>query len=129
MIREVKFCKICGKPYAETHHIMFRSEVKSLEHCKLNLIDLCIEHHKGTYGVHGSKGAALNRKLKLEFQNTLEMLWDKQYLTKEEINEVLEISDKALNRLLKTLNLQKGKYVRQEVIRQCMGGRLILGGE
>lgn len=123
----MKCCNICGTNYAETHHIMFRSEVKALEHCKLNLIDLCIEHHKGTYGVHGSKGAALNRKLKLEFQNTLEMLWDKQYLTKEEINEVLEISDKALNRLLKTLNLQKGKYVRQEVIRACMGGKLIIG--
>lgn len=120
-----KYCNICGTSYAETHHIMFRSEVKSLEHCKLNLVDLCIDHHKGTYGVHGSKGAALNRKLKLEFQNRLEMLLDKQYLTKEEINEVLEINDKALNRLLKTLRLQKDKYVREEVIRACMGGRII----
>ena len=87
----MKCCNICGTSYTETHHIMFRSEVKALEHCKLNLVDLCIDHHKGTYGVHGSKGAALNRKLKLEFQNKLEMLLDKQYLTKEEINEVLQI--------------------------------------
>ena len=122
MTREIKFCEICGKPYAETHRIIFRSEVKALEHCNLNLVNLCIEHHKGTYGPHGSKGAALNRKLKLEFQNTLELLWDKQYLTREEINQVLQISDKALNRLLKTLSLQKGKYVREEVMRACMGG-------
>jgi len=66
-----KFCKECGNPYTESHHVVFRSEVKPLEYCKLNLVDLCIEHHKGTYGVHGSKGAKLNRKLKLEFQNKL----------------------------------------------------------
>lgn len=126
MTREIKFCEICGKPYAETHHVVFRSEVKALEHCKLNLVDLCIDHHKGTYGPHGSKGATANRKYKLEFQNQLEILWDKQYLTKEEINEVLQINDKALNRLLKTLSLQKGLYVREEVIRQCMGGKLII---
>lgn len=120
------YCKVCGNPYTESHHVVFRSEVKSLECCKLNLVNLCIEHHKGTYGVHGSKGAALNRKLKLEFQNTLEELLDKQYLTKEEINKVLQINDKALNRLLKRLSLQKGKYIKEDVIRACMGGKLII---
>lgn len=120
------YCKICGNPYTELHHIVFRSEVKALEGCKLNLVALCIDHHKGTYGPHGSKGAVLNRKLKLEFQNKLEELWDKQYLTKEEINEVLQISDKALNRLLKRLTLQKDKYIKEDVIRACMGGKLII---
>lgn len=124
-----KFCKECGNPYTESHHVVFRSEVKPLEHCKLNLVDLCIEHHKGTYGVHGSKGAKLNRKLKLEFQNKLEILFDKEYLTREEIKDVLDISDKPLNRLLKPLVLQKGKYVREDVIRACMGGKLIVEEE
>ena len=109
-----------------SHHIMFRSEVKALEHCKLNLVNLCVEHHKGTYGVHGSKGASLNRKLKLEFQNTLEELWDKQYLTREEIKEVLQINDKSLNRLLKRLSLQDDKYIKEDVIRAVMGGKLII---
>lgn len=121
-----RYCKVCGNPYTELHHIMFRSEVKTLEHCKLNLVNLCVEHHKGTYGVHGSKGARLNRKLKLEFQNTLEELWGKQYLTKEEINNVLRINDKALNRLLKRLSLQNDKYVKEDVIRVCMAGKLII---
>lgn len=121
-----RYCKVCGNPYTELHHIMFRSEVKALEHCKLNLVNLCVEHHKGTYGVHGSKGASLNRKLKLEFQNKLEDLWDKQYLTREEINNVLQISDKALNRLLKRLSLHKDKYIKEDVIRVCMGGKLIV---
>ena len=121
-----RYCKVCGNPYTELHHIMFRSEVKALEHCKLNLVNLCVEHHKGTYGVHGSKGASLNRKLKLEFQNTLEELWDKQYLTREEIKEVLQINDKSLNRLLKRLSLQDDKYIKEDVIRAVMGGTLII---
>lgn len=120
------YCKVCGNPYTELHHIMFRSEVKTLEHCKLNLVNLCVEHHKGTYGVHGSKGARLNRKLKLEFQNTLEELWDKKYLTREEINNVLRINDKALNRLLKRLSLRDDKYIKEDVIRVCMAGKLII---
>lgn len=121
-----RYCKVCGNPYTELHHIMFRSEVKALEHCKLNLVNLCVEHHKGTYGVHGSKGASLNRKLKLEFQNTLEELWDKQYLTREEVKEVLQINDKSLNRLLKRLSLQDDKYIKEDVIRAVMGGKLII---
>lgn len=121
-----RYCKVCGNPYTELHHIMFRSEVKALEHCKLNLVNLCVEHHKGTYGVHGSKGAKLNKKLKLEFQNKLEELLDKQYLTREEINKILQIDDKALNRLLKRLSLQNDKYIKEDVIRVCMGGKLII---
>lgn len=121
-----RYCKVCGNPYTELHHIMFRSEVKTLEYCKLNLVNLCVEHHKGTYGVHGSKGARLNRKLKLEFQNKLEELWDKRYLSREEINNVLQINDKALNRLLKRLSLQNDKYDKEDVIRVCMAGKLII---
>ncbi len=121
-----RYCKVCGNPYTELHHIMFRSEVKTLEYCKLNLVNLCVEHHKGTYGVHGSKGARLNRKLKLEFQNKLEELWDKRYLSREEINNVLQINDKALNRLLKRLSLQNDKYDKEDVIRACMSGKLII---
>lgn len=121
-----RYCKVCGNPYTELHHIMFRSEVKALEHCKLNLVSLCVEHHKGTYGVHGSKGATLNRKLKLEFQNKLEELLDKQYLTREEINNILQIDDKALNRLLKRFSIQDYKYIKEDIIRACMGGKLIM---
>lgn len=125
MTREIKFCEICGQAYAETHHIIYRRHCKPLENCKLNQIDLCYFHHRDhKEGAHHNK--ELDTKLKLEFQNQLEILWDKQYLTREEISQVLQISDKALNRLLKTLSLQKGLYVREEVIRACMGGRLII---
>lgn len=122
-------CFVCGQRATELHHIVYRSQVKPLENCKLNHIYLCQEHHRGTKGVHGSKGHKLDRLLKLQFQNNLEILFDKEFLTREEIKEVLDISDKPLNRLLKPLVLQKGKYVREDVIRACMGGKLIVEEE
>jgi hypothetical protein len=108
---------------------VYRSQVKPLENCKLNHIYLCQEHHRGTQGVHGKKGHKLDRALKLQFQNNLELLFDKQYLTREDIQEVLQIKDKPLDSLLKTLNLKECKYIREDVIRACMGGKLIFEGE
>lgn len=127
MTREIKLCDICESNHlVETHHIVKRKQAKYLENCKLNLINLCWDHHKGTYGVHGKYGHKLDQELKLEFQNKLEELWDKQYLTREEINNILQIDDKALNRLLKRLTLQNDKYIKEDVIRACMGGKLII---
>ena len=127
MCKEIHFCEVCGSSYnIELHHIVFRSEVKSLERCRLNFAYLCPEHHRGTYGPHGSKGAALNKKLKLRFQNELERSWLKEHLTKEEVQEVLKIADKPLNRLLKPLRVHKGKYIKEEVIRACMAGKMII---
>lgn len=128
-MNDIHWCPICGQRATELHHRVFRSQCKPLENCKLNHIYLCQEHHRGTQGVHGNKGHKLDRLLKLQFQNNLEILWDKQYLTREEIKEVLQISDKALNRLLKTLVKVKDKYIREDVIRQCLGGKLILESE
>lgn len=128
-MNDIHWCLVCGQRATELHHIVYRSQMKPLENCKLNHIYLCQEHHRGTQGVHGSKGHKLDRLLKLQFQNNLEILFDKEFLTREEIKEVLQIADKPLNRLLKPLVLQKGKYVREDVIRACMGGKLIVEEE
>ena len=53
-------------------------------------------------------------------------LLDKQYLTREEINNILQIDDKALNRLLKRFSIQDYKYIKEDIIRACMGGKLIM---
>ena len=97
-------CFVCGSFNTELHHIVFRSQNKQLENCVLNHIRLCPEHHRGTNGVHGKKGHKLDKVLKLHFQNTLEIVFFKELLTREEIKEVLDISDKPLNRLLKGLD-------------------------
>lgn len=125
----MEICPICGKIATELHHRIFRSQCKPLVNCKLNHIHLCEEHHRGTQGVHGKNGHKLDRLLKLQFQNNLEILFDKQLLTREEINEVLQISENNLIRLLKTVPKIDDKYIREEVIRQCCGGKLIIEGD
>lgn len=124
----IHYCPICGQRASELHHRVFRSQVKALENCILNHIYLCREHHRGTQGVHGKNGHKLDRLLKLQFQNNLEILFNKDYLSKEEINQVLQIKDKPLNGLLKPLMLHKGKYARDDVILTCMGNKLITEG-
>ena len=47
-------------------------------------------------------------------------------MLKEEINKVLEIDKKALDRLLKTGPNKQDKYNREDVIRACMGGKIII---
>jgi len=121
-----RYCKICGTSYGiESHHIVKRSQNSNLINCKLNLIDLCYVHHRDhKKGVHFNK--ELDRKLKLELQDKLENLFDKDYLTKEEINKILQISEKAFNRLIKTLQLHNDKYVKEDVIKVCMGGKYVV---
>lgn len=119
-----RWCVACGTSYIELHHIVFKSENKALEDCKLNHIYLCPDHHRGTYGPHGAKGSRYNKKLKLEFQRKLENLWDKALLTKEDINKVLEIPETALTKLLKIVKSVNGKYEKEDVIRACLGGKL-----
>lgn len=119
-------CEMCGREYAELHHIQFRSQVPALVNSKINHIYLCPYHHRSHAGVHGRDGHQLDKKLKLEFQNKLEILFDKEYLSKEEINQVFNISERCLNRLLKVLNTKDGLYNREDVIRAACGGRLII---
>ena len=115
-------CEVCGGVGSEMHHIIPRSHCRALIHCDKNLIALCPRCHRGKNGAHQNR--ELDLKLKLEFQNELEILFDKEYLTEEMINDVLKISGSALKGLLKPLKREKEGYERISVIRQIMGGRL-----
>ena len=117
-------CPICGEVATEWHHIVFRSECAALIKCQMNLVKLCHNCHDNLH--HGKDGYKINRKLKLEFQNKIEFLFCKNELTKEEIRTTLKITENEVNRLLKTLMPKDDKYIREDVIRACMGGRLIL---
>ena len=120
-----KRCWVCGNPNVEAHHSIFKSKCKPLEHCELVIYYLCPEHHRSSVGVHGRDGHELDLKLKLDFQNKLEMLFDKEYLTEDDIQQTLGISDRAMKSLSKTLKKEKdGTYSRESVIISCMGGRL-----
>ena len=120
--RECELCKL--RPASEIHHIIYRSHCKALIKSNLNLISLCQQCHAKIH--RGKESKELNKKLRLQFQNKLEILFDKQYLTEEEISDVLKISQTALKGLLKTLTVYKGNvFKREDVIRACMGGKII----
>ena len=121
---EYRECELCkSRPASEVHHIIYRSHCKALIKSNLNLISLCQQCHAKIH--RGKESKELNKKLRLQFQNKLEILFDKQYLTEEEINDVLKISQTALKGLLKTLMTYKEGYKREDVIRACMGGKII----
>ena len=112
----------------ELHHIISRKQLKALEFCEHNFALLCYNHHRNNKtGIHANR--ELDHKYKLRFQSYLEMSFFNEYLTREEIKEVLGIKDKALDSILKHLILQKGKYTREDVIRACMGGKMIINDE
>ena len=120
--RECELCKL--RPASEVHHIIYRSHCKALIKSNLNLISVCQQCHAKIH--RGKESKELNKKLRLQFQNKLEILFDKQYLTEEEINDVLKISQTALKGLLKTLTVYKGNlFKREDVIKACMGGKII----
>ena len=122
---EYKECELCKlRPASEVHHIIYRSHCKALIKSNLNLISLCQQCHAKIH--RGKESKELNKNLRLQFQNKLELLFDKEYLTEEEINDVLKISQTALKGLLKTLTVYKGNlFKREDVIRACMGGKII----
>ena len=127
----MEICRICGSNHlVELHHIIFRSQAPALIDCKHNLIPLCHEHHRGTNGVHGSKGHKLDKKLKEEFQDNLSLLFGIDiYYSVEQIQEKLDISLKATQKLVKSLLPKENKYIGIDIIRVCMGGKLILEGK
>ena len=120
----MKECVICGKPNSHIHHIIYRSKCKPLEHCKHNLICLCQQHHQGTYGVHGKYGKDLNMMFKLEFQKWLENHLKQDRYRLEDIEKILEISYRASISLSKLLKSNQGYFIREDIIRACMGGKL-----
>lgn len=129
MGRTNNVCYECGTVAIELHHIMFRSQMKQLENCKLNFVYLCPECHRGTNGVHGKNGHDLDQKFKLMFQNKLEFLFSKEKLSREDIKETLEIKDKPTDSLCKLMKSEKGMFNREDVIRTCMNGKLIIEDE
>lgn len=70
-----KKCAICGHRFnLEEHHILFGKNRKKAEEDGLK-VWLCVEHHRGTLGVHGRDGKKLDMWLKI----SAERYWLKTY--------------------------------------------------
>lgn len=125
MSAQDEYCEVCGRPAEEEHHIVFRSQCQALINCTLNHAYLCSYHHRNSkVGVHFNKG--LDKKLKLRLQNKLELIFDKEYFTREEIQQALKISNRATDSLCKLMKCEKGIFNRLEIIRVSMGGKIIV---
>lgn len=118
----LKLCSVCGRPYSELHHIVFRSQAIYMKEVKLNHKYLCIEHHKGNDSPHKNKQVDL--KYKKELQKKLFDLFHKEYYTVEEIGELLGISELGAYRIVKTLKLYKEGYGRVDLVVRMMGGMM-----
>lgn len=119
---DYKCCIVCGKAYSEMHHVIFRSQARYMVNVPINLIPLCIEHHKGNNGPHKLKKVDL--QYKKELQATLEKIFIQNYYTTKEIKNILQISESEAGKIVKLLPLGKEGYKRTDIIRRCMGGRL-----
>lgn len=118
---KIECCKICNSTYQlESHHIIFRSQSKALINCKINQVYLCHSCHQHLH--NHPKGFETDYQLKIDYQNYMEMVFDGQAFTLEEIQEVLQISYKAIYGLSKLMKLDKGKYTRESIIIALCGG-------
>ena len=126
-------CQNCGATgIIEKHHIFFRSKAKALVDCKLNLIDLCQECHRGTNGVHGPHGHKLDIKLKRQTQDKLIKALQENEIndnetTFEGIARILGITEKDVKAACKNVervDSEYDAYAVEDVVRALQGGKL-----
>jgi hypothetical protein len=88
-----------------------------------NLVNLCVECHRGNQGAHLDKRTDL--KLKLQLQARLfEMFSEKKFFTEIEIKDILKVNDKIIFMIVKKLCLYRKGYSVEALVRRMMGGRI-----
>lgn len=117
-----KLCEVCGKPYAECHHIVFRKQATYMKEVKLNHKYLCVEHHRGNDSPHRNR--EIDLKYKREMQKKLFELFSKEYYTVEKISEILGVTELGAYRIVKTLRVYEKGYERVDLVIRMMGGKL-----
>lgn len=86
ILQDKKECFVCGLYYpVEEHHIYFGNPWRKISEKNGFKVWLCLEHHKGTNGVHGKNGHKLDNKLK----KTCEKKYISQGHTKEEFRNLI----------------------------------------
>ena len=67
--RSKGLCELCLSPnMTELHHCISGNGKRKQHESVESVINLCWECHRGTYGVHGREGRALDLKLKKRLQ-------------------------------------------------------------
>ncbi len=86
IIQNKKQCYVCGlyRP-VEEHHVFFGNANRKVSEENGFKVYLCYEHHRGTVGVHGKYGYALDLRLKQD----CEIRYINQGHTKEEFIKLI----------------------------------------
>jgi len=67
IMQDSKECYICGfNGYTEEHHVFFGTYNRKISEANGFKVYLCVNHHRGTIGVHGKLGHKLDERLKQE---------------------------------------------------------------
>jgi hypothetical protein len=105
----------------ELHHIIFRSKAPYMANIPINFIFLTPEEHRGKSGPHHNRKKDL--ELKKELQAKLKIMFSNKYYTLEQIKEILGVSNKVVERLVKVLQLTKSGYEGDKLVFHMLGDR------
>lgn len=72
IIQDKKECIVCHNCNVEEHHVFFGTANRKLSEKYGLKVYLCVEHHRGTNGVHGRDGKRLDTYLKQLAQKRFE---------------------------------------------------------
>lgn len=112
-------CEICGK-IGDIHHVVHTCE-GGLD-VKLNYKYLCKSHHRGTNGPHSN--AYIDLGYKIDLQNKLYEILNKDYYNKKELMVKLDIGINAYKKLTHDLIMYKNGYNKKSIITRFMGGKI-----
>lgn len=111
-------CEICGRE-ADIHHIVHKNE-GGLDF-PLNYKCLCPEHHRGKEGPH--RNSKLDIEYKLEMQDRLNAILDKDFYTIDELIDILSLNKTKVKKFFKSLKLYKEGYRKSDIIYRLMGNQ------
>ena len=112
-------CEVCGE-IADIHHIVFRSQGGF--DIEINYKYLCPKHHRGKDGPH--RCLETDIKYKIELQDKLYNILEKEYYTARELGAILNIPSNTLKRITKNIKLYKEGYKKDDIILTLMGNKL-----
>lgn len=121
----VRYCEVCGRPHAEIHHIIFRSEASYLSNIPINFKYLCSNCHRGKNGPHMNRHTDIKYKKQLQ-QNLFQIFESKAYYSEAEIIKKLDISSSEISRMFKGLRRYKEGYKKEDIVALFMGGTLYI---
>lgn len=78
LVEDMENCMVCGRPYAECHHVFFGSYQKTACTKRKLYVPLCYEHHKGNQSPH------MNREIDLEYKMMAQKYYEENIGTREE---------------------------------------------